>query len=142
MNDFKVDIFKEGVQAEKMFRDTLWNNSIPNTQVDSLANFNGKTIMFEVKTLRTFTKGGNCDFDGHGLNQSQFDLKCYFSDILKIPYVIFIFDKSNNLIFYEDVNNLKKSHHYVTKNNIMIFPLESFNVTDYQSWVEKLIKFN
>lgn len=119
MND-KEDLGREGeLQALSVLKKAGYTVQSP----DWLAEKNGKWICVEVKKKRRFLAP---PFDGHGLNWTQVFLRTKLLAATGIRTYLLIFEVPSGLVFAQWLDTLEKGRKYTTRNDVRIYPIESF----------------
>lgn len=124
-----MSIQEQGIKGEKLARLFLKKLGFNNLmQLDWVGKKNGKHYQFEVKCKEYFKSGGDCKFDGHGLNKYQANARINFYNKTGIRCGFIVFD--NGKAYYQWLDVLLKGEKFETRNGILIFPLKNFNVIE------------
>jgi len=71
MSSLNYKTWTDGMTGERAIGKLLNQSGIINSQIDRIAIFENKVVLFEIKTLKLFTKGINFPHDGHGIHPEQ-----------------------------------------------------------------------
>ena len=87
-------------------------------------NPEGKWICFEIKKKERFMPP---PFGGHGLDAKQVYLRTKLFNETGIRTYLMIFEVPTGLIFGNYLDSLEQGEKFITKNNIIVYPLTSFS---------------
>jgi len=132
----------DGMTGEEVFGNLLAQSGILSTQVDRLAIFENKIVLFEIKTLSLFKAGNNFPYDGHGIHPKQLELKLKVANQLNADAVMVVFCKTTGLIYYQNcINLLKCKNYYVCKKHGQyIYPVDEFEVATYDEFRKRIFR--
>ena len=92
---------------------------------DWLAEKDGEWICVEAKRKERFTPP---PFEGHGLDLRQVFLRNKMLKEIKIRTLLVIYEIGTDDIYFQWLDILEKGEKFVTKNNIVIYPLKIFQI--------------
>lgn len=119
-----MSIMEAGIKGEKLARLFIKKCKFNNLmQLDWVALKDGKYFQFEIKCKEHFKSP---PFDGHGLNKYQCERRLEFQKSTGIRCGFIVFE--NNKIYYQWLDKLFEGKKFETKNGIVVFPLENFNI--------------
>lgn len=128
-----MSITEQGRIGEEMAREVLIKMGWTIFQADWLAIKNNNYYVIEVKHKEKFEKP---PFDGTGLDQRQNQARLKFQHEHGIRCILLVFEidkitkKDTGKIYWQFLDILNKSDKpkpHITKNNIILFPLTSYN---------------
>jgi hypothetical protein len=124
-----IDRIIEGLQGEEIIRNYFIKNKIKHMQVDLIiCGKDGKYKLIEIKHQEIFTKGFNCNFDGHGLPVWQIEARLEFQQKTGIEAWLFIIDKKTKIIYFQSFNKLMENEFYDTHGEK---PRRIFNISSF-----------
>ena len=118
--------YELGKEGEAQARVILKNLGYEVQSPDWLGLKDDEFTCFEVKKKERFTAGFGCNFDGHGLDSRQIYLREKLFLKTGIRTYLMIFEVPIGLVFGQWLDILEGGKKYITKNRIVIYPLESF----------------
>ena len=126
-NESDIQKYIEGLKGEKVIRDYFIKNKVNFFQVDLMANIDNQWHVIEVKRQDVFTPP---PFFGHGLPKWQIDARLKFQDETGIYAILYIVDKTINVIYFQYMDLLLKGKQFQTNglNPRIIFPIENFEI--------------
>ena len=116
----EYDLGREGEQKARILLKGL---GFEVQSPDWLGFKEGEWTCFEVKRKERFLSP---PFDGHGLDQRQINLRMRLLFEKDIRTFLMIFEVPTELTFGEYLDILTSGKSFTTRNNIVIFPLNSF----------------
>jgi len=120
----KVAIRDEGIQAERLGRLWLKSHGLNNhQQIDWIYKHNGRYTIVEVKSRQLYEPE---PFWGTGLDVAQRDLRLQIYNDLGIDTILLVFEKGTDNVYYQRLSELEKGEKHVTKNDIIIYHIDSF----------------
>ncbi len=118
----KADLGKQAEQHAriKLQRDGWWI-----TQIDWMGKKDGIWVWYEIKGKEEpFSPP---PFEGHGLELYKVKMRAEFLEDTGIRSILMVQDLKNMCWFIQWLDLLEKGERFVTRNNLVIYPLEAFN---------------
>jgi len=142
MSSLNYKTWTDGMTGERAIGKLLNQSGIINSQIDRIAIFENKVVLFEIKTLKLFTKGINFPHDGHGIHPEQLKLKINIARKINADAILVIFCKTTNLIYYQNCENLLQCENYYKckKHGQHIYPIDEFEVCDYNDFKVRIFR--
>lgn len=113
---------KKGLEGEIFASAILRRLGHPVQRTDGFIKFNGDIYAVEIKNKEPFESP---PFDGQGINLRQYQFYELLLHEKQIRCLFITVDKSGNFVA-QYLDRLGKTRKHLTKNNIVIFPLDRF----------------
>ena len=123
MKPKKMSEYDLGKEGEAQARLILKKQGYTVQSPDWLGVKDGKWVCFEIKKKERFLKP---PFDGHGLDERQIFLRKQLFEATGIRTMLMIFEVPTGKVFYRHLDILENGKRFVTRNKVVIYPLENF----------------
>jgi len=124
-----LDANKIGKEGEQIARKIIKNNFNPSKllQLDWIFKQNDKWFSVEVKHKEMFTTP---PFNGHGLDNRQIEDRLLLQKEKDIRAIFIAIDLHTKKAYWNYIDKLMDGQSFLTRYNIRIFPLKSYNVIE------------
>ncbi len=122
-----MSITQEGIEGERLARDIIKASGYDLFGGDWIINKDKTYYVVEVKHKERFTPP---PFEGHGTDLRQVISRLEFQKVTGIRCILLVIEKPTNIIYWQFFDVLNDGVKFTTKNNVVIFPLNSFIRSD------------